>query len=155
MLWRLAITNLPNLLIHQQVSLDHIFNKILYLKPISLHLINLFNSKRQIQFIHLGPAAIFFYCSYNFQSHFTSIFLKNRWLLYLIIGAPTTNNLIISSGYLLSMKFAWNSTHQTRNICIPFVQRWTNVDDVGTTIYDSYKIVLCLLGIQAAWPAHE
>ena len=26
-------------------------------------------------------------------------------------------------------------THQTQNICITFVQCWTNVEDVGLTLY--------------------
>ena len=32
------------------------------------------------------------------------------------------------------------------NICIPFMQCWTNVDDVGPTFYKCYAIVLYLLG---------
>ena len=33
----------------------------------------------------------------------------------------------------------------TQNICIPFVQCWTNVEDVGPTLYKCYTNVLCLL----------
>ena len=36
---------------------------------------------------------------------------------------------------------------QTQNICITFVQCWTNVEDVGLTLYKCYTNVLCLLGI--------
>ena len=39
-------------------------------------------------------------------------------------------------------------TQQTQNICITFVQCWTNVEDVGPTLYKCYANVLCLLGIQ-------
>ena len=35
---------------------------------------------------------------------------------------------------------------QTKNICITFVQCWTNVEDVGPTLYKCYANVLCLLG---------
>ena len=34
---------------------------------------------------------------------------------------------------------------QTQNICITFVQCWTNVEDVGPTLYKWYTNVLCLL----------
>ena len=33
-----------------------------------------------------------------------------------------------------------------QNICITFVQCWTNVEDVGPTLYKFYTNVLCLLG---------
>ena len=39
-------------------------------------------------------------------------------------------------------------TQQIQNICITFVQRWTNVFDVGLTLYKYYTNVLCLLGVQ-------
>ena len=35
---------------------------------------------------------------------------------------------------------------QTQNICITFVQCWTNVEDVGPTLYKCYTNVLSLLG---------
>ena len=38
-------------------------------------------------------------------------------------------------------------TQQKLNICITFVQRRTNVEDVGPTLYKCYTNVLCLLGI--------
>ena len=34
---------------------------------------------------------------------------------------------------------------KTQNICITFVQCWTNVKDVGPTLYKCYANVLCLL----------
>ena len=37
-------------------------------------------------------------------------------------------------------------SQQTQNICITFVQCWTNVEDVGTTLYKCCANVLCLLG---------
>ena len=44
--------------------------------------------------------------------------------------------------------FVWftfiTNTQQTQNICIPFVQRWTNVEDVGPTLYKCYTNILCL-----------
>ena len=38
------------------------------------------------------------------------------------------------------------STQQTQNICIAFVQCWSNVEDVGPTLYKCYTNVLCFLG---------
>ena len=35
---------------------------------------------------------------------------------------------------------------KTQNICITFIQCWTNVEDVGPTLYKCYTNVLCLLG---------
>ena len=37
-------------------------------------------------------------------------------------------------------------TQQAQNICITFVQGWTNVFDVGPTLYKCYTDVSCLLG---------
>ena len=37
-------------------------------------------------------------------------------------------------------------THYKQIICITFIQYWTNVDDVGPTLYECYANVLCLLG---------
>ena len=37
-------------------------------------------------------------------------------------------------------------SHCAQNICITFIQRWTNVEDVGPTLYKCYANVLCLLG---------
>ena len=34
----------------------------------------------------------------------------------------------------------------TKNMCIPFVQYWTNGEDVGPTLYKYFTNVLCLLG---------
>ena len=39
----------------------------------------------------------------------------------------------------------WVCTQQTQNICITSVQCWTNVEDVGPTLYKCYTNVLCLL----------
>ena len=38
------------------------------------------------------------------------------------------------------------SAQQTQNICITFIQCWTNVEDVGPTLYKCYTNVLSLLG---------
>ena len=38
-----------------------------------------------------------------------------------------------------------NTTQQSRNICITFVQRRPNVSDVGPTLYKCYTNVSCLL----------
>ena len=38
---------------------------------------------------------------------------------------------------------------QTQNIYITFVQCWTNVEDVGPTLYKCYTNVLCLLGLES------
>ena len=37
-------------------------------------------------------------------------------------------------------------SQQTQNICITFVQCWTNVEDVGPTLYKCNTNVSCLLG---------
>ena len=42
-------------------------------------------------------------------------------------------------------------SQQTQNICITFVQCWTNVENVGPTLYKCYTNVLCLLGYRAGW----
>ena len=42
-------------------------------------------------------------------------------------------------------------TQQTQNICITFIQRRPNVEDVGTTWYKCYTNVLCLLWTCPAW----
>ena len=34
---------------------------------------------------------------------------------------------------------------KTKTFCITFIQCWTNVEDVGPTLYKCYKNVLCLL----------
>ena len=39
-------------------------------------------------------------------------------------------------------------TEQTSNICITFIQCWSNVEDVGPTLYKCYTNVLCLLGVK-------
>ena len=38
-------------------------------------------------------------------------------------------------------------SQQTQNICITFMQCWTNVEDVGPTLHKCYPNVLCLLGL--------
>ena len=45
-------------------------------------------------------------------------------------------------------------TQQTQNICITFVQCWTNVEDVGQALYKCYTTVLWLLEKQTAVPAY-
>ena len=45
--------------------------------------------------------------------------------------------------YLLGqslMAVALGTSQQTKNICITFVQCWTNVEDVGPTLYKCYKM---------------
>ena len=39
-----------------------------------------------------------------------------------------------------------DSSQQTQNICITFIPRWTNVEDVGPTLHQCYTNGLCLLG---------
>ena len=46
------------------------------------------------------------------------------------------------------------ASQQTQNICMTFVQRWTNVEDVGPTFYKCYTNVLCLLGDHQVIPAN-
>ena len=38
------------------------------------------------------------------------------------------------------------NTQQTQNICIQFIQSWTNVKDVGPGLYKCCTHFLCLLG---------
>ena len=42
----------------------------------------------------------------------------------------------------------WFETYPAKNKTFVFVQCWTNVEDVGPTLYKCYTNVLCLLGIQ-------
>ena len=52
-----------------------------------------------------------------------------------------------SRGVIAYLSLKWQTIIQyTRNICITFVQCWTNVEDVGPTLYKCYTNVLCLLG---------
>ena len=46
-------------------------------------------------------------------------------------------------------------SQSTQSICITFIQCWTNVEDVGPTLYKCYTNVLCLLGssVQRPTPA--
>ena len=37
-------------------------------------------------------------------------------------------------------------TQQAQNICITFIQGWTNVKDVGPTLHKCYTNILCLVG---------
>ena len=39
----------------------------------------------------------------------------------------------------------WGGSQQTQNILITFIQCWSNVFDVGPTLYKCYTNVLCLL----------
>ena len=41
------------------------------------------------------------------------------------------------------------TAQQTQNICITFIQCWTNVEDVGSMLFKYYTNVLCLLGASA------
>ena len=44
-------------------------------------------------------------------------------------------------------RWFWANIKQTQNICIAFVQCWTNVEDVWPTLYECFTNGLCLLGI--------
>ena len=39
------------------------------------------------------------------------------------------------------------TSQQTQNICMTFIQYWTNVEDVCPALYKCYTNVLCLLGL--------
>ena len=67
-------------------------------------------------------------------------FCVDRWLVWL--RHPCTNT--ISSCYVDYLSQI-TASRQTRIICITFVQCWTNVEDVGPTLYKCYADVLCLL----------
>ena len=64
----------------------------------------------------------------------------------MIIRLPVPGLVSFPAG---SWRVGWLS-QQTQSICITFVQCWTNVKDVGTTLYKCYINVLCLLGSPAA-----
>ena len=54
--------------------------------------------------------------------------------------------------------FAIMTPQQTQKNCLTFVQYWTNVVDVGPTLYKCYTNVLCLLDRQpmcegSTWPS--
>ena len=54
-------------------------------------------------------------------------------------------------GFCADMNTAYigvNASRETQNICVIFVQRTSNVFDVGPTLYKYYTNVLCLLGCQ-------
>ena len=44
--------------------------------------------------------------------------------------------------HIYHVSFQW-----TQNICITFIQCWTNVGDVGPTLYKCHAVFLCLLGL--------
>ena len=46
----------------------------------------------------------------------------------------------------LKSKASNDASPSKQNICITFVQFWTNVEDVGPTLYKCYTNVFCLLG---------
>ena len=48
--------------------------------------------------------------------------------------------------WYLCMNGVKGHAQQTKNICITLIQCWTNVFDVGPTLYKCYTNVLCLLG---------
>ena len=60
---------------------------------------------------------------------------------------------ILTIAYLIVVEiidsWALMASQSTQNICITFVQCWTNVEDVGPTLYKWYANVLCLLVWQA------
>ena len=70
----------------------------------------------------------------------------------------TTSQTVVSSAvyYPANMTESWPRSkcienpvsQQTQNICITFVQCWTNVEDVGPTLYKCYTDVLCSQGYQ-------
>ena len=47
------------------------------------------------------------------------------------------------------------TTQLTQNICITIIQFWTNVEDVGPTLYKCYTNVLCLLGNNVVLMLHQ
>ena len=73
----------------------------------------------------------------------TEIIIKNNFRHY--IERSLYNNAVFFTNYLIL-------TPATQNIWITFVQCWTNVEDVGPTLYKWYTNVLCLLGYCRAKP---
>ena len=57
------------------------------------------------------------------------------------------------TGHLAMVKLLNHQpSQQTQNICITVVQCWTNVGDIGSTLYTCYTNVLCLLGYRLYQP---
>ena len=46
----------------------------------------------------------------------------------------------------IALAASGGTAQQTQNICITFIPRRPNVEDVGPTLYKYYTTVLCLLG---------
>ena len=75
--------------------------------------------------------------TYIFYSHMLSHTVDKTWLLYIQVF-----NFVQSFSCVVKTLAA----QQTQNICITFIQRRTNVFDVGPTLYKCYTNGLCLPG---------
>ena len=65
------------------------------------------------------------------------------WLLFYTICI----SLLLYSSWTCRARTTVFSAQQTQTICIPFIQCWPNVFDVGPTLYKNYTNILCLLGV--------
>ena len=63
------------------------------------------------------------------------------------VYSPPCDLVIMFSSTIYSPPSDLVITQQTQNICIAFVQCWTNVEDAGPPLYKCYTNVLCLLGM--------
>ena len=70
------------------------------------------------------------------------LFSSHLWLVINVSSIPHPHG---------RMHPLWPPPQWTQNICITFVQRWTNVEDVGSTMYKCYTNVSRLLGQWISW----
>ena len=76
--------------------------------------------------------------------------LPTRSLSLVISTVTNTVNIWWKQGTPLSI-ISTLPSNKTQNICIKFVQCWSNVEDVGPTLYRCYTIFLYLLGSSKAF----
>ena len=55
-------------------------------------------------------------------------------------------NIIVSAAVSHILIDLGNTSQQTQNICITFIQCWPNIEDVGPALFKCYTNMLCLLG---------
>ena len=63
---------------------------------------------------------------------------------WLVVSGQSVHQPVVASGQLPVIE---TPAQLTQNICIAFGQCWTNVEDVGPTLYKCYTHVLCLQGV--------
>ena len=69
-------------------------------------------------------------------------FLSNSWFFFEVLIKSMAQHLL-STGRIKVIA----TSQQAQNICITFILCWTNVENIGATLYKCYTTVLCLLGL--------